>query len=129
MKNPTQLTMLFGAILIAASACGTASYQPVVDPKGANMTNYPRDLEECRYLAEQVDVTGETAGSTVLGLVAGAAIGALTGGILGDAGVGAALGATTGGASGLLGGSAGAVKDRNAVVRKCLTGRGYQVLR
>lgn len=103
---------------------GCASKQRIIiDRQGTDVSQYPRDLAECRQYAEQVP-TGEEAAK---GAVGGAVIGAAVGAIFGDsrtAARGAGAGAVTGGARGA--GKAGNEKDR--VVKNCLRNRGYRVL-
>lgn len=122
------------AAALLVSACGT--YEPVVDLKGSdNPAEYQSALMECRYLSEQAEpissaalesgawtmvaVAATTAGTIALGggpdgytVAQGAAMGA-TGGLIGGAGAGAY--------------AAGNEQDR--LVRECLKGRGYSVLR
>lgn len=125
-------TLTAAALLV--SACGT--YEPVVDLKASeNPGDYHRDLLECRNLAETTEPKDEAAlwnglGGMVVMAAIGAA-GAYVGG--GDVGVSPAEGATVGAAGGALGGAtAGAIKADYAqddLVRDCMTGRGYKVLK
>ncbi|MCI5106148.1 MAG: glycine zipper domain-containing protein [Pseudomonadales bacterium] len=105
------------------TACQGLQDDPIIDPRGVNMTQYQRDLAACRAIAGQVEVGQDTAAGAVAGAVAGAAIGAIVGDsdtAQGGAGVGA-----------VLGGSRAAMRslrEQERVVRRCLNGRGYRVL-
>ena len=106
------------AICLLASC---AAYRPLVDLQGRSQYAYESDLADCQNYARTVSVG--TAGLVGAGI--GAGLGAALGAVLGDAGTGAALGAIAGGAQGLAGGGASQV----AVIQRCLSGRGYVVLR
>lgn len=103
---------------------GCASKQRIIiDRQGTDLSQYSRDLAECRQYAEEVPAGEETAKGAAGGAIIGAAVGA----IFGDsrtAARGAGAGAVTGGARGA--GKAGNEKDR--VVKNCLRNRGYRVL-
>ncbi len=115
-----------------ATAVGLAGcarpYQPIVDLKEVNLLAYEQDLAECRALAGQVDVGGETIGAGLVGAAIGAAIGAATGAVVGAPGTGAAFGAAAAGTTGLASGAAHGVATQEQVLRRCLDGRGYRVL-
>lgn len=121
------ITTLFGTALLL-SACASQNYQPVIDTKGVKMDKYQNDLAECRRLADQVDVAGDTATDTAIGAVAGAAGGALLGAITGNAGTGAAIGAAAGGIGGAGTGAIGSNQRQKNIINNCLKGRGYKVL-
>lgn len=88
---------------------------------------YPKDLEECRVLADSA-TGGKKSGrrtGAVVGAVAGAAAGAATGeGALKGAAVGGGVGAASGGVAG----RAQDLDDAQFVLRNCLVNRGYTVL-
>jgi uncharacterized protein YcfJ len=115
-----------GAILVFAvfTLAGCAAHRPVVDlaTSGKTQEQYELDRAQCQDLASQAP------GPDAMGLggaAVGAGIGALTAAILGgNAGTGAGLGALYGGISGL---SQGAEIQAEAV-RRCMAGRGYNVL-
>ena len=116
-----------GAILVFAvftlAGC-VAHHRAVVDlaTSGKTPSQYEFDLSQCEHLASQAP------GPDSLGLggaVVGAGIGALAAAILGgNAGKGAGLGALYGGLSGL--GQGAAIQAE--AVRRCMAGRGYNVL-
>ena len=112
----TRIAMLLAALALA----GCAGVRPIVDMQGRSAYQYEADLADCQQYAAGVDVGGHA----LVGAALGAGLGAALGAVLGDAGTGAALGAISGGATG-LGQGAGAQVD---VVRRCLAGRGWNVL-
>jgi hypothetical protein len=107
------------AVTVLAAGC-TAHPEPIVDTKGVDLAAYHRDLDECQKYAAQID----PAKGVAKGAVAGAAVGAAVGAIGGDVGQAAAVGAVSGGASSAL----KADEDKQNVVKRCLSGRGYRVL-
>lgn len=122
---------LFAVLALAApTACSTAqSYDPVVDLEGVDYAQYHADLADCRRYAERVDPAHEATTSALTGAVIGTALGAAIGAATGNAGFGAGVGAASGGGAGLLYGGSQAVADQEDIVRNCLQGRGYRVLR
>ena len=115
--------------VLILSGCMGKNYRPVVDPKGVNMSNFELDLVECQNIASQVSIAGESAGTALVGAAAGAVVGAIGGAIFGDAGTGAASGAVYGGGTGAVDGAISGLHGQEQVVAKCMTGRGYKVLR
>ena len=99
------------------------SYRPVVDPAKCKRCDYERDLSQCHQIMEEnTNLTGNAA--------AGAAGGALTGALIGamldvDPGHVAAMGATAGGLQGV----GQELQTRNAMIARCMQGRGYSVLK
>jgi len=114
---------------IALILTGCANYQPIVDTKGVDMSVYNSDLAECQAYAHQVDVVGEGVKGAAAGGAIGAAIGAIAGAFVGEVGEGAKIGAALGGAEGTAYGVAGAAEGQQQIIRNCLAGRGYTVLR
>jgi outer membrane lipoprotein SlyB len=121
------LNLLACGLFLLITSCAT--YRPIVDMQGVNYSRYEQDLAECQSYAKQVDVAGETATATIIGGAFGAALGLAVGAILGDPGGGAAIGAVIGGGSGLAEGAASGAGGQMNVIRNCMTGRGYRVLR
>lgn len=110
------------ALAVLTTGCATVGtrYVPVVDLKDKDPVKYESDLKECQTLSEQ---RGDTAGAAV----AGAAFGAILGAILaprefrnGMVNRGALMGAGSGAGQ--------AVQTQQAIIKQCLTGRGYAVL-
>jgi outer membrane lipoprotein SlyB len=112
------------AILTALAVVGCASYVPVIDTKGVDMNRYHVDLNECQQYAAQ-ESPGQSA---AIGAVAGAILGAVISRAAGsryDAHAAARVGAVTGAA----GGAAHGAESQMDIIRNCLRGRGYSVLR
>ena len=105
-----------------ATAPGGANYRPMVDT-GQRIGVYEQDLAECQQYAQRAAGAGDGA---VAGAVGGAIVMGVLSAILGGGGHGrwAAAGAVAGG---LQGAGAGEANQRAVVVR-CMSGRGYQVL-
>ncbi|WP_374313133.1 hypothetical protein [Dongia sp.] len=122
---------IVAAILTASTLAACSSYsQPMVDTKGVDSSRYSQDNYECEQYANQVSPVGDAAVGALGGAAAGAALGAITGALVGGVGAGeaAAFGAATGGAVGLGGGAVTGVQNQRDVYRRCMAGRGYNVL-
>lgn len=112
-----KISMLLVVVLLCTSGCAT--YRPLVDRPGPD---YEQDLRECQEHAE-----GEAGPGTgaVFGALLGAAFGALVGhktGFQGDFMRAGMIG-------GALGGASRAGVDQMSVIKNCMSGRGYSVLR
>ena len=110
------------AALSLLAACTTTD-EIIIDRKGVDMARYEQDLAECREYGSEVK-TGEKAAK---GAVSGAVVGGLIGAAVGnsrDVERGSGAGAVTGGAKGISQGE----REEQAVVKRCLRGRGYKVL-
>ena len=92
------LSPISGSVLLTASA--GAEVRPIMDMKGVNEAFYVKDLAECQEYAKEAS------------------------GIGGMAAKGAGADAVVGGAGGAYKGN----ESQEAVVKKCLVGRGYKVL-
>lgn len=114
-------TVLLAGIMAAITIAGCSAHpEPIVDTKGVDLSAYATDLAECNEYAEQI----RTGKGVAKGAAGGAVVGAATGAISGDAGAGAGYGGIYGATrSGL-----GADREKQAVVKRCLRGRGYKVL-
>jgi outer membrane lipoprotein SlyB len=122
---------IVAAVLTASVLAGCSSFsQPMVDTKGVDSSRYSQDDYECQQYANQVSPVGDAAVGALGGAAAGAALGAITGALVGGVGAGeaAAFGAATGGAVGLGGGAVTGVQNQRDVYRRCMAGRGYNVL-
>lgn len=131
-ENTSPRRFRFGFLVIAALMAGQlagcantgANYRPVVDTHGKDMSKYDSDLNECQRYALEVSGAGERA---VAGALIGAALGAVLAAAAGggysrnrNAGVGAVVGAA---------GAAGQGEtDQRTIIRRCMAGRGYNVL-
>lgn len=130
MTTTTENTMKRLTITLATtlvlSACATsgANYRPLVDMQGHSEAQFDVDVLGCQQYAKQVMSAGQ-------GAAAGAIFGALLGAALGKAaGAGnrtgriAAGGALGGASSGAAAGEGG----QQGVIKRCMAGRGYNVL-
>ena len=120
-----KLLVLCSFVVIAALGCAGANVRPLVDMKGVNDAAYEKDLQECQAYAKEQSGMGETAAKGAgAGAIVGGLIGLVTGGnttgIVQAAGAGAVIGAAGGAFTGNQG--------QEAVVKRCLSGRGYKVL-
>lgn len=132
MGSAVRITLLATVLVFPVTAMAQGKViqyneDPVVDVPAGEEERYANDLKECRALAASAQgnkKAGVKTGRRV-GVIAGAAGGALTG-------EGAVKGAAVGGAAGgVAGRTAGTVQDSTDsgfVVRKCLDGRGWNVL-
>ncbi len=110
---------VFPIIIISASisACSDAPYEPIID--GPKTALYENDLAECRQLSLQKEKTN---GGAIGGAILGGLIGATESG--GDALAGAVIGGTVGS----LEDGAEANDGRDAIVMRCMQGRGHKVV-
>ena len=126
-KNYVMLLCLLLASGCVATKSGSifdmTSSEPIIDTKGVNMAQYEVDLEECSSFSEDIS-TGK---SIAKGTATGAAVGAIIEAITDDSKsrrdaleVGAVSGGTQSGIR--------AVREKEQIIRRCLRGRGYQVL-
>ena len=121
----SRLTISLIASAVLLTACAGAEVRPIVDMSGVNGARYEKDLAECQDYAKQATGMGGTAAK---GAGAGAVVGGLLGLVTGSNTTGIVQSA---GAGAVIGGAGGAYKgndSQEAVVKKCLVGRGYKVL-
>jgi hypothetical protein len=123
-----RLAAMVPVTALAVAACAR-NYEPIIDSRGVAPAHYQADLADCRAYAEQVSPVEEAGTGALFGGAVGAALGAIAGAIGGDAGSGAALGAAVGGAGGGISGGAQGIEGQRQVIRNCMSGRGYTVLR
>lgn len=121
------------ALLLASCAQNVGNrytYEPVVDVAASGKTHeqYAIDLRECQQLAAQRDGTGEAVASAIAGALLGAALGGIVGHAYGAPQHGAAYGAGVGGITAGAKGAAAGHGNQQAIVQRCLTGRGYSVV-
>jgi len=119
MKHFAALT-----VVILLAACVGASYRPMIDSRNVDMNKFEADLRDCQQYATQVSGAGTGAAA---GAVAGALFGAVIAAAAGsryDRGATSRVGAVSGAAGG---GVQGETNQRD-VIRRCITGRGYNVL-
>lgn len=99
-----------------------ANYVPLVDTKGRDAAQLSADTRECQAFAHQ---RMNAADGAAVGVAAGAVFGALLmAAVGGSSRDGAWVGALSGGARGAI----GANESQENIVKRCLAGRGYNVL-
>jgi outer membrane lipoprotein SlyB len=106
-------------IMVVVSGCA-AHPDPIIDMKGVNESAMQLDWAECGGYSEQVIIAKGTTKGAAGGAVSGAAAGAISGDVGRGAGYGAIWGATRS--------TVKADRDKQMVFKRCLRGRGYQVL-
>lgn len=121
----TLLVVVVSLFLVACAGMG-ANYRPLVDARGQKSAQqYEIDVRECQQYAAQTAGVGERA---AVGVVAGALIGTVIAAAFGHGASrnrAAAVGATSGGISGATQGE----ESQRDVIKRCMAGRGYSVLR
>jgi len=120
-----KLFALCSFVVIAALGCAGANVRPLVDMKGVNDAAYEKDLQECQAYAKEQSGMGETAAK---GAGAGAIVGGLLGLVTGSNTTGIVQAAGAGAVIGAAGGAFTGNQSQEAVVKRCLSGRGYKVL-
>lgn len=110
------------ASVLAVTACTTTD-EIIIDERGVDMNAYHQDLADCRRYGDQV----KTQEKAAKGAASGAVVGGLTGAIFGGAS-GAAQGAGVGAVGGGVTGANEGEQTEVQVVKRCLAGRGYQLL-
>jgi hypothetical protein len=120
-----KLFALCSFVVITVVACAGANVRPLVDMKGVNDAAYEKDLQECQAYAKEQSGMGETAAK---GAGAGAIVGGLLGLVTGGNTTGIVQAAGAGAVIGAAGGAFTGNQGQEAVVKRCLSGRGYKVL-
>lgn len=116
--------LLFLPFLFSVFLAGCARNQIVIDRQYVDMAAYERDLAECRSYAEE---TGSVGADAAKGAVGGAVVGGAIGAVVGNSRTAGKLG----GVGAITGGVRGGAKSRaekNRIIKRCLSGRGYRVL-
>lgn len=119
MRTLAIVTTLIATMLAGCANTRGANYSPIVDMKDVNYVTYNVDLSECREYAAKVDPRSRALAGAILGAALGAAL-APRGFRNDTAGYGAGVGAMSGGAQG--------INSQENIIRRCLAGRGYNVL-
>lgn len=104
-------------------------YDPLVDMKGKDPAQWQTDRAECLAYAPASDAGDDALMGAVIGSVIGAGLGAAVTAPIGYPGIGAASGGASGGIVGGLTAASQSGSDGVMIVRRCLAGRGYNVLR
>ena len=120
-SSPYLLTLM----VLLLGACAGADIRPIVDMRGVNEARYENDLTECQnYAKEAGGMGGKAAKGAGAGAVVGGLLGLVTGGNRTEIIQAAGAGTVIGGAGGAYKGN----ESQEAIVKKCLVGRGYKVL-
>ena len=121
---------ILSGLLIFALLSGCAGYRPIVDMKGVDANAYEMDLAECQEFAEQIRPSSYAAVGAVAGAGAAAILGGVLGAVLGlDVGEMMWKSAAVGGTLGVMEGGSAGVMSQVDVVKSCMVGRGYKVLK
>lgn len=118
------MAVLAVSLLAGCAVAPQRDNYSIVDPKGVDPARYRQDYSECAALANQTDVGERAAGGAVGGALFGAVIGSLFCGRNC-----ANQGAMAGAIGGVSGGVGGGVREQQVALRRCLAGRGYNVIR
>jgi outer membrane lipoprotein SlyB len=125
MTTPKMVTVGLMSFVLVGCATSGANYRPLIDTKGVDLSKYESDLVACQAYARTQSGAGEGAAK---GAAVGAAVGAVLAGVAGrDYDTGAA--ARVGGVTGAARGAQRANNDQEMVIKRCLQGRGYSVLK
>ena len=126
-----KLAIALIATVLTLSGCSTPSrgfgdnYRPIVDTQGVDPARYNQDLIDCQNYARQERGAGETA---LAGAVGGAIVGALIQAASGSQ-YSRNRGAAVGGVIGGLAGAGEGETSQRGIVTRCLSLRGYRVLK
>ena len=115
--------VLLAIVVQATVAAGCAAHpDPIIDTKGVDPDALAQDWDECEAYTDEILIAAGAAKGAAVGAAYGAAIGSI--GKYGNTSEDAAYGALYGGTrSGLE-----ADRDKQAVFKRCMRGRGYRVL-
>jgi outer membrane lipoprotein SlyB len=115
--------VLLAIIVQTTVATGCAAHpDPIIDTKGVDPEAMAEDWDECEVFTDEIVIAAGAAKGAAVGGAYGAAMGSI--GRYGNASEDAAYGALFGGTrSGLE-----ADRDKQAVFKRCMRGRGYRVL-
>src|SRR3972149_1205279 len=123
MNYKIRNSILFAAILLTGCATnGGGAGGILVDTKGKDSAQYESDNRDCQQYAESQSVASSAGG----GAAAGALFGLLMGAVLDRDNM--YQYARAGAVGGVAGGAVGGVKNKDAIFRNCMRGRGYTVL-
>ena len=119
------LTLVVCASFLSGCLASTgANYRPIIDTANVDLNVLEKDITECQQFAKQKASAAQSA-------LAAAAVGAAFGAVLAAAAGSeyskektARVGAVTAAAKGAASGE----KGQREIIRKCLAGRGYNVL-
>ena len=122
--HPAAIKAMCLALCISMTGCASmgrgSSYVPLVDTQGKDASTLAADVQQCQaYATQRANAeTGAIVGAVALGLLS--AFLAPSGHRNYIGGRGAVVGA--------IGGASGAGETQEAIIKRCLAGRGYNVL-
>lgn len=106
------------------TGCAANRYEPMIDTKDADMSNYRLDLKQCQAYAERVNPQQ----NAIIGALIGAVATAASVAIALDSGDYSSRAAGIGALAGAASGAGDAAIKQRTIIKKCLEGRGYKVL-
>lgn len=112
-------------VTLLLAGCAGANFRPLIDASGKDPGRLESDMRECQQYASQVAGAGTQA---AVGAGAGALLGHLFAGLAGGNRMQRNQTSAVATASGALGGAAHGETDQRNVIRRCMAGRGYNVL-
>lgn len=119
------IAVVLVSTLITGCATSGAAYRPLIDTRGVDFNKFEVDLASCQEYARTQAGAKEGA---VAGALVGAAFGALLATVAGSS-YDASAAARVGGVTGAVSGASSANEDQETIIRRCLQGRGYSVLK
>lgn len=117
------MRMIVLGVALMCAGCVQSQYRPVVDT-GVSRGNYEEDVLDCQDLANQRPPVAPAAGGATVGAILGALFGLAVGLDGDDVAEMAAWGAVSGGVNGAIYGTV----EQQAIVSRCMEGRGYYVI-
>jgi outer membrane lipoprotein SlyB len=120
MFSRTVCTLVTVGLVAGCATTRGSSYVPLVDMQGKDDATFQTDTRQCQGYAKQRMDAAE-------GAAAGAVAGALLGALLAPRGYRGYVGARVAGAGAIAGGVQ-ANDTQETIVKRCLAGRGYNVL-
>lgn len=128
-------TAAVAALSIGLAGCATAppntpgaglgaTYTPVIDTTGVNVSRYYSDLDSCRTFSRQIDVQS----AQMNGMFAGILAGAFTAAAFGGSRRSMDQAATYGGGVGIARAGNRALGKQEVIMANCMASRGYRVL-
>lgn len=117
-------TIIIASIIMTGCATRGANYVPVVDMQGRSSGQYNTDLSDCQgYAKHRMDA----ADGAVSGAIAGAIIGGIFAALITPRGYrNYAVAPVI--AAGAMGGAVDANDTQETIIKRCLAGRGWNVL-
>ena len=111
------IILIVSVFMVTGCATRGSTYVPIVDLKGKDVFTFNRNVAECQVYAKK---RMDAASGAAFGAVAGALLSAALGGSRASQRRGAVVGATYG--------AKGTNDTQETIIKRCLRGRGYNVL-